>query len=68
MTTKNTHSAPVVEKPFVVRSVRYDDTLYQWLLARSKRNSRSIQRENTFLLQRIRSRPDLLKILDESAE
>jgi hypothetical protein len=50
----------------IVRSVRYNTGLYRWLLARSRRYSRSVQRENTYLLERLRSRPDLLKILDEA--
>lgn len=50
----------------IVRSVRYNRGLYRWLLARSRRYSRSVQRENTYLLERLRSRPDLLKILDEA--
>ena len=50
----------------VVRSVRYKKDLYEWLQQRGNKYIRSVQSENTYLLDALRKRPDILRLLEES--
>jgi hypothetical protein len=53
----------------IVRSVRYKQPTYIWLVNRAEQFNRSVQKENTYLLDLLRNRPDVLAMLErEKAE